>query len=67
MDNQLSITSLVVLLFFLGWFAWDQNKLIQSQQQKIVLLEQKILFQSLVMDAALQNNNYIPDSEKPLY
>ena len=67
MDNQLSITSLALLLFFLGWFAWDQNKLIQSQRERIVLLEQKIIFQSLVINATLENNNYIPDSEKPLY
>ncbi len=66
MDNQLSITSLALLLFFLGWFAWDQNKLIQSQRERIVLLEQKIIFQSLVINATLENNNYIPDPVNPL-
>jgi hypothetical protein len=65
MDNQLSITSLVVLLFFLCWFAWDQNKLIRSQQEKILLLEQKMIFQSLVIEAALQNNNYSPIPTDP--
>lgn len=65
MDNQLSITSLVVLLFFLGWFAWDQNKLIRSQQEKILLLEQKMIFQSLVIEATLQNNNYSPIPTDP--
>jgi hypothetical protein len=66
MDNQLSITSLALLLFFLGWFAWDQNKLIQSQREKIVLLEQKVIFQSLVINATLKNDNYIPDPVNPL-
>lgn len=57
MNQPLSIISLLLLIFYLGWFAWEQRELIHDQQREIEKLEQKLIFQSIVIDATLQENN----------
>lgn len=57
MNRPLSIVSLLLLIFYLGWFAWKQKEVIHIQQQKIQKLEQQLIFQNIVIDAALQEKN----------
>lgn len=55
MNNQLGITSILLLLFYVGWFAWDQRTIIEKQNQEIIKLQQQLIFQSIVIDATLQD------------
>ena len=57
MNQPLSIVSLLLLIFYLGWFAWEQRGLLHEQQREIQKLEQQLIFQSIVIDATLQENN----------
>lgn len=57
MNDHLGKVSVLLLLFYLGWFAWEQKEVIYIQQQKIQKLEQQLIFQSIVIDATLQENN----------
>jgi hypothetical protein len=57
MNNQLGITSILLLLFYVGWFAWDQRKIIEKQNQEIIKLNQQLIFKNIVLDAALQDIN----------
>ncbi len=55
MNNQLGITSILLLLFYVGWFAWDQRTIIEKQNQEIIKLQQQLIFKNIVLDAALQD------------
>lgn len=55
MNDHLGKVSVLLLLFYLGWFAWDQRGLIHDQQRKIEKLEQQLIFKNIVLDAALQD------------
>ena len=57
MNNQLGITSILLLLFYVGWFAWDQRGLIHDQQREIQKLEQQLIFQNIVIETMIQDNN----------
>ena len=58
MKDHLSAVSVLLLLFYMGWFMWDQNKLIQKQNQEINTLKQQILIQSMFIQTP---NNKIYD------
>lgn len=64
MDDHLGKVSILLLLFYLGWFAWDQRGLICDQQREIQKLEQQLIFQSIVIDATLQENNEVLNKQK---
>ena len=55
MNNQLGVTSILLLLFYVGWFAWDQRTIIEKQNQEIIKLNQQLIFKNIVLDAALQD------------
>jgi hypothetical protein len=63
-NQPLSIVSLLLLIFYLGWFAWDQRELIYDQKREIQKLEQQLIFQSIVIDATLQENNLPMNKQK---
>ena len=64
MDDHLGKVSILLLLFYLGWFAWDQRGLIHNQQRKIEKLEQQLIFQSVIINATLQENNEVLNKQK---
>ena len=55
MNKQLGVTSILLLLFYVGWFAWDQRTIIEKQNQEIIKLNQQLIFKNIVLDAALQD------------
>lgn len=61
MNNHLSIVSVLLLIFYMCWYMWDQNKLIQNQQREIETLQRELFFQSIIiqgMQNQKQQKNY---------
>ena len=50
MNDHLGTISLLLLIFFLSWFAWDQNKVIQKQNLQIQELRQQIVIQNMMQN-----------------
>ena len=50
MNDHLSTISLLLLIFFLSWFAWDQNQLLQKQNLQIQELKQQIVIQNMMQN-----------------
>lgn len=61
MNDHLSIISILLLIFYMMWFMWDQNKLIQNQHEEIRTLQQQVIFHNLF------NIRTQPPSQNPLY
>lgn len=57
MNDALIRTSLLVLAFFVGWFMWDQYKLIQNQREKIQQLEIQSFYDMIIIQQ-LQTQQY---------
>lgn len=57
MKDHMSTVSVLLLLFYMGWFMWDQNKLIQKQNEEINRLKQQILIQSMFIQTP-NNKSY---------
>jgi len=49
MNKHLSVVSTLLLLFYMGWFMWEQNQVIKKQNQEINQLKQQILIQNIFM------------------
>ena len=57
MNDHLTIVSLLLVLFFMMWFAWDQNELVNQQNKEIRTLQQQVLFHNLFTNQIYRNNN----------
>ena len=59
MNDHLTIVSLLLALFFMMWFAWDQNELVNNQNKEINRLQQQVLFHNLFTQRIYNNQNPI--------
>jgi hypothetical protein len=57
MNDHLTIVSLLLALFFMMWFAWDQNELVNQQNKEIRTLQQQVIFHNLFTKQIYRNNN----------
>ena len=57
MNNHLSIISLLLLLFYMMWFMWDQNELIKTQHEEIRRMQEQIILQNLFINETYRNSN----------
>lgn len=57
MNDALTRTSILLLMFFMGWYMWDQHKLIDNQHKQIQQLEAQI-FYDLIIIKQLQTKQY---------
>jgi hypothetical protein len=57
MNDHLTIVSLLLALFFMMWFAWDQNELVNQKNKEIRTLQQQVLFHNLFTKQIYRNNN----------
>ena len=57
MNDHLGKVSVLLLLFYLGWFAWDQKVITYKQHQEIQKLQQQLIFQNILIDTMIQENN----------
>ena len=46
MNDHLGVISILLLIFYMMWFMWDQNQLIQKQHEEIRALQQQVIFQN---------------------
>ena len=47
MNDHLGVISILLLIFYMMWFMWDQNQLIQKQHEEIRALQQQVIFYNL--------------------
>ena len=57
MDDHLTIVSLLLALFFMMWFSWDQNELVKQQNKEINRLQQQVIFHNLFTQRIYNNQN----------
>jgi len=44
MNKHLTLVSLLLLIFYMGWFILDQHKLTENQKEQIQELQKKIIY-----------------------
>ena len=66
MNQSLTKISILLLFFYGAWFAWEQNKIINKQNQQIKQLNQEnqILQQQLFYDALIINSYQKKEKQK---
>ena len=57
MNDALTRISVLLLIFYMAWYMWDQNELIESQAQYIEALQIQSLYDTITIQQlrALQN------------
>jgi hypothetical protein len=68
MSNHLTIVSILLLLFYMAWFMWDQNKLIHNQRDQIKQLEMQSFYDAIIIQhlRAKQNQPLYQQNDNPI-
>jgi len=61
MKDSLSVVSILLVIFYMGWFMWKQRELIQSQNDYIDQLEHDSIIQNILLQQVIQ------EKENPIY
>ena len=61
MKDSLSVVSVLLVIFYMGWFMWKQRELIQSQNDYIDQLEHDAIIQNILLQQVIQ------EKESPIY
>lgn len=64
MNKQLTKISLMLLFFYMTWFMWDQNKLIENQNQQIKKLQIQSIYDMITIQQLRAKNNQSPFYQK---
>lgn len=64
MNKQLTKISLMLLFFYMAWFMWDQNKLIENQNQQIKKLQIQSIYDMITIQQLRAKNNQSPFYQK---
>ena len=48
MNDPLGKVSILLLLFYMGWYILDQNKIIDNQKEQIQHMEQQLFLDELI-------------------
>ena len=68
MNNPLSIVSILLVVFYLMWFAWEQNEVIFEQEIYIKELEKELFARKLILgeyNHVLENKDDASPIHKP--
>lgn len=67
MNNHLTVVSLLLLLFYMAWFMWDQNTLINNQRNQIKELEMQSFYDAVIIQHLKQkyNQKYRYNDDRP--
>ena len=57
MNDALIRVSLFLLFFYMSWFMWDQNKLIENQSQQIKQLQIQSFYHMVTIQQLRAKNN----------
>jgi len=61
MNNALTTASILLLFFYMAWFMWDQNEIIEHQREQIRQLQTESFYNTLIIEAIQQQK------ENPIY
>lgn len=68
MNDHLTKVSVLLLMFYMGWYIWDQNKVIQNQQDIIRDMQIQSFYDAIVLQQlrAQQNSKFYQKHDNPL-
>lgn len=58
MNDTLTRISVLLLIFYMAWFMWDQNELIKAQAQYIESLQIQSLYDTITIQQLRAQQNY---------
>ena len=66
MKDHLSIVSVGLLLFFMGWFMWEQRELLGKQNDHIQELERELIIKEILLNSIIQEQEQYPMYRKTI-
>ena len=66
MKDHLSIVSVLLLLFYMGWFMWDQKELLRQQNDRIKELERELIIKEILLNSIIQEQEQYPMYRKAI-
>jgi hypothetical protein len=68
MNDALTRISVLLLIFYMAWYMWDQNELIESQSQYIEALQVQSLYDTITIQQlrALQDLPFRIKNDNPI-
>jgi hypothetical protein len=66
MKDHLSIVSVLLLLFYMGWFMWDQKELLRQQNDRIKQLEGELIIKEILLNSIIQEQEQYPMYRKAI-
>lgn len=68
MNDALTRTSILLLIFYMAWYMWDQNKLIESQSKYIEALQIQSLYDTITIQQlrAQQDSPFYKKNDNPI-
>ncbi len=64
MNDTLTRISVLLLIFYMAWFMWDQNKLIENQNQQIKQMQIQSLYDMIIIKQLRAKNHQSPFYQK---
>lgn len=66
MSGQLTKISVLLLLFYMGWFMWEQNKVVKKQKQQIETMSKQLFYDALIINTYQNYNNQYNRYDNPI-
>ena len=68
MNDALTRTSILLLIFYMAWYMWDQNELIESQSKYIEALQIQSLYDTITIQQlrAQQDSPFYKKNDNPI-
>jgi len=68
MNESLIRTSILLLIFYMAWFMWDQHKLIENQKQEIQKLQVQSFYDMVIIKQLKTEkyNRYYKNNDNPI-
>jgi len=67
-NDALTRVSVLLLIFYMAWFMWDQHQLIEKQRQQIQQLQIQSFYDMVIMQQlrAKQNYPFLRKNDNPI-
>ncbi len=67
MNEPLTKISILLLVFYMAWFMWEQNKVIQSQNAYIEMIEKELIARKFLLGEYNIQMRPQQDLQNPIY
>ena len=67
MNRHLSIVSIFLLIFYMGWFMWEQKQLIQEQKAYIDHIEKELITRKFILGEYNLENLRLKQDASPVH